>query len=517
MAMTWWIFQHLATVIVVAAVVAAVCRLGRLGPVARHALWLVVLIKLVTPPVVAWPWTVPDPFGLTPVQAASDPGRGDSVAADAVPDTTELSTRDVDAESTAWVNPPATPNWTWLLGVWLVGSLGVLLVESVRLARLATRTAQASPAPDVLVDRVASHATRLGLATVPIVMVDGRHSPSVWGLFRPRLLWPTALPEDTPEAGIDGLIVHELAHVKRRDYLVGWLELVAGVAWWWNPLFWFVRSALREQAELACDAWVISALPNGRRAYAESLLALSGAGQSGATAPMAVVGARAGSRRALERRLVMIMQGRTSLRLPFLGLCCLALVGSATLPTWASSPQDPPPPPPTIPATTRPVVQEVPTPRLLVTPSTTLRQVPRQTTPQRIVTIPPTSETLLRQAIGGGRGRAATLPEEGQALLQTYNSDLEAIQREAAQKSEARRDTLTKELEQLQDTYTKAGKLDEAIAIRNYLRRSSGRSGVIGGVAVGVQGGTGGGIVGGSASGTGRGGRGSGGGGRSIR
>jgi beta-lactamase regulating signal transducer with metallopeptidase domain len=500
MAMTWWIFQHLATVIVVAAVVAAVCRLGRLGPVARHALWLVVLIKLVTPPVVAWPWAVPDPLGLAAVNAVPAPNPAHEAAADVFVDTQDVLEADADAVPPPSATSRATPNWTWLLGVWLVGSLGVLLVESVRLARLATRTAQASPAPDVLVDRVASHATRLGLAAVPIVMVDGRHSPSVWGLFRPRLLWPTDLPEDTPEAGIDGLIVHELAHVKRRDYLVGWLELVAGVAWWWNPLFWFVRSALREQAELACDAWVISALPNGRRAYAESLLALSGAGRSGAIAPMAVVGARAGSRRALERRLVMIMQGRTSLRLPFLGLCCLALVGSATLPTWASSPQDPPPPPPTPPATTRPVIQEVPTPRQVVTPSTTLRQVPRQATPQRIVTIPPTAATTLRQAVGG-RGRAATLPEEGQALLQTYNSDLEAIQREAAQRSEARRDALTKELEQLQDTYTKAGKLDEAIAIRNYLRNGGP------GIRIGVVGGRG----------LTSGGRGSGGGGRSIR
>jgi beta-lactamase regulating signal transducer with metallopeptidase domain len=67
--------------------------------------------------------------------------------------------------------------------------------------------------------------------------------------------------------------VHELAHGKRRDHGVVWIELAAGVIWWWNPVFWHVRSRLREQAELSCDAWVISALPHGRRAYAESLLA----------------------------------------------------------------------------------------------------------------------------------------------------------------------------------------------------------------------------------------------------
>src|SRR4029450_11512328 len=68
------------------------------------------------------------------------------------------------------------------------------------------------------------------------------------------------------------------------------------------------------QAELACDGWVIAALPNGRRAYAESLLALSSAATAGEPpSPMtAVFGVRARSRRALERRLVMVIEGSAS-------------------------------------------------------------------------------------------------------------------------------------------------------------------------------------------------------------
>jgi len=52
---------------------------------------------------------------------------------------------------------------------------------------------------------------------------------------------------------LDGLIVHELAHVRRRDHWVGWLELLTGLLWWWNPLYWYARHQLRENAELACD------------------------------------------------------------------------------------------------------------------------------------------------------------------------------------------------------------------------------------------------------------------------
>jgi hypothetical protein len=64
----------------------------------------------------------------------------------------------------------------------------------------------------------------------------------------------------------------------------------------------------------------------------------------------------------------------------------------------------------------------------------------------------------------------ASLPEEGQQLLEALDADLKAIQEEADQKMEARRASAIKALEALQEQYTKAGKLDEAVAIRDYLR-----------------------------------------------
>ena len=62
--MAWWIFQNLVMTTLLAAVVAVACRAGRIGPVARHALWVLVLVKFVTPPLVEWPWAAPDPFGI---------------------------------------------------------------------------------------------------------------------------------------------------------------------------------------------------------------------------------------------------------------------------------------------------------------------------------------------------------------------------------------------------------------------------------------------------------------------
>jgi hypothetical protein len=53
--MAWWFFQNAVVTAVLAAGVLVMCRFVRLGPVARHALWVLVLVKFVTPPIVAWP------------------------------------------------------------------------------------------------------------------------------------------------------------------------------------------------------------------------------------------------------------------------------------------------------------------------------------------------------------------------------------------------------------------------------------------------------------------------------
>ena len=65
--MAFWIFQNIVITAALAAAVALVCRSGRLGPVARHALWVLVLIKFVTPPLVVWPWAAPDPLGIAAI------------------------------------------------------------------------------------------------------------------------------------------------------------------------------------------------------------------------------------------------------------------------------------------------------------------------------------------------------------------------------------------------------------------------------------------------------------------
>jgi hypothetical protein len=133
--------------------------------------------------------------------------------------------------------------------------------------------------------------------------------------------------------GCRAVLVHELAHLRRRDHWVGWLMLFGACVWWWHPLFRFVRWQLGREAELACDAWVVGLLPEARRAYAEALIEVCEQ-SSVRAAPVPALGA-AGRRRDLERRLIMIMRERVPFRLSLRliqGVCVLALLA---VPAWS--------------------------------------------------------------------------------------------------------------------------------------------------------------------------------------
>lgn len=131
-------------------------------------------------------------------------------------------------------------------------------------------------------------------------------------------------------ADVRGILVHELAHIRRRDHWIAWLEMAAQIVWWWNPLSWLIRHKLRECAELACDEWVVGLLPNQRRAYAESLVDVYELANA-RDMPIPAIGARAGSVRVFQRRLTMIMRDhgktkwstRTGLTLGFVLLVAL--------------------------------------------------------------------------------------------------------------------------------------------------------------------------------------------------
>ncbi len=254
----------------VALVAYAVHRDGR-RPWVAHLLWLIVLVKLVTPPVLNVPMVaVP---GLGPPAPAAEfaeepPEAGTSG------DAAALLPGDPNSGAATGASTPSLVK-TSLVLVWLGGSLLVLAWSLVRvrnfhqLIRLA-----AAPAPAPVQRAAAELAGRLGLKRVPTVeLLNANLSPMVWGIGREvRVLLPASLVRELPARELRLVLAHELAHVRRRDHLVRWLEWLACVAFWWNPVAWWARRNLRANEEICCDALVLERLNPEPRAYADSLL-----------------------------------------------------------------------------------------------------------------------------------------------------------------------------------------------------------------------------------------------------
>jgi hypothetical protein len=123
--------------------------------------------------------------------------------------------------------------------------------------------------------RAAQLGVGVGLGSAPqVLIVESAVSPMLWGAGRSaHLLFPAELTRRIDDEACDALLLHELAHYARRDWLVRVLELAVQVVYWWNPLVWWARREIEAAEEECCDAWVISHQAGSPRIYAEALLA----------------------------------------------------------------------------------------------------------------------------------------------------------------------------------------------------------------------------------------------------
>jgi beta-lactamase regulating signal transducer with metallopeptidase domain len=147
----------------------------------------------------------------------------------------------------------------------------LLLLRARRRARLAQQI-EFIAAPGAWHAAVERLAGELGCRIRPrIGVLDGLVGPAVFGLARPVLLVPRAWLTRAPTRRDEHALLHELAHVARRD---AWLDEAVALLralLWFHPLAWYGARRLRELAELQCDQAVARALGAESRAYRGTL------------------------------------------------------------------------------------------------------------------------------------------------------------------------------------------------------------------------------------------------------
>ena len=277
-----------------------------------HALCLALLSALLVPPVIAIPLLGPE----LPAAMSVDPTLPDATSP------VEAVARPVAAGNDGAGLRLVQVARAGLVPLWILGATAVLGWTAVR-ARLFRRflLGASRVAPATLQREAREIAHTLGLAAVPAVHTTDAHiSPMVcWSGGAVRVYIPSALLEGMEPARSRWILAHELAHVRRRDHLVRWLEWLACTVFWWNPVAWWARKRLRASGEICCDAIVVRAFNCDPRTYARALMRAIELVRTGPEPRLTPFASAAGSgrqRRILERRLRMIMTSRPTAARP---------------------------------------------------------------------------------------------------------------------------------------------------------------------------------------------------------
>jgi Zn-dependent protease with chaperone function len=286
-----------------AGVVAGILSCGRLAASARFLAWWVVLAFL---PFMAL-------FNSLDWQQRFDPAvavfSGAALRVRAVPETAAVVAPTSMPLQESGIFPIRLPPGRWPL--WLIGGwAGVVGLGLIRLLAayysMRKLKGQAVPLSDVLVRRGEYWRRRLGLRRE--VYWGGMHqaeTPVAAGLWRPCVLLPLGQVDTLTKDALDQVLIHELAHLRRRDDWLQLLQQALALCLFFVPAVRWITSRIELERETCCDEWVIT-LKGDRRGYATMLVDMLEHGTNRTLSP-AVAGVLGGvplMRRRLQRILV---------------------------------------------------------------------------------------------------------------------------------------------------------------------------------------------------------------------
>jgi uncharacterized protein (TIGR03435 family) len=149
---------------------------------------------------------------------------------------------------------------SWVVVIWLAGAMALwvrLAGGWVFAARM--RSTQIRRAPPEWLEVFRKLGAQIGLARPVRLLVSALVDvPTVVGWLRPMVLVPVGALGGMPAEHLEALLLHELAHIRRRDYLVNIMQSVAESLLFYHPAVWWVSGHIRAERELCCDDLAVS-------------------------------------------------------------------------------------------------------------------------------------------------------------------------------------------------------------------------------------------------------------------
>ncbi len=320
------------------AAIASLLALGALlatwrwrNPYLIRAIWLVVLLRFVVPPIftVHLPWLTDSVHGqMNSTKVANSPGQ--PFARQTSPTTNptavtpgQIATTTVQTSSTdsRAASPQTEPRFGGLsrtestpfaiASVWLLGAVFISALVLQRIWKFDRLIRKTKAAPKSLQRQVNQVAARIGVSRpVHVHVTDSGTPPLVWCLGKhPTIVLPSSFMDLLEETQTTSILAHEVMHVHRNDSWCRWLEVLAVSLYWWCPFSWTARRMLQDAEERCCDADVLNCFPELRKSYASALLAtldlLAGADRLG------FAGTGFASSSSMKRRFEMIVCPQT--------------------------------------------------------------------------------------------------------------------------------------------------------------------------------------------------------------
>ncbi|PGZ50334.1 methicillin resistance protein [Bacillus anthracis] len=215
--------------------------------------------------------------------------------------------------------------------VWLAGVILLAFITFITNSRLYSYIKKQ---PDITDEQVVTVFNRckqsMKMKKAVSVRLAGKiASPTVFSFFRPKVLLSKKHMKVLNEQQLQHVFYHELAHIKRNDVAVNWIMYSLILLNWFNPILWYAYFCMREDQEVACDAYALTFIDKENQiAYGHTIITLL----EHYSYQVPSLANLSRNKRTLKRRIVMIKKfQKKSYRLSLLGVIVIVAIASLSL------------------------------------------------------------------------------------------------------------------------------------------------------------------------------------------
>jgi bla regulator protein BlaR1 len=217
----------------------------------------------------------------------------------------------------------------WVVGAYSLGVLLMLLRLSLSIRQLFLIRYKRVIAPDETVSRhLNTLAEKMGLDNIKMLYSTYLHTPVMMGFIKPVILLPVTVMSQLSTDQLEAILLHELAHIKRHDYLINILQTFIETIMFFNPVIWIISSSIRKERENCCDDLVL-AHTNEPLHYAHALSLLEAGKQAQNNISLAATGKHQHLFNRIKRIMEMKKQSLNYGRVMAAVIVAIVITGSA--------------------------------------------------------------------------------------------------------------------------------------------------------------------------------------------